>query len=78
LLEENIEVTDAFFDMAYLFFALRNQGVLEIDLVLRCQMNLFLLLKLELLSSVAGRAFFAGQILVESRFGGRDGSTLLI
>lgn len=56
LLKQHIEITHALFDVADLLFAFRDQGILEVDLVLRGQPQLLLQLLLLLLLTLGNRA----------------------
>lgn len=77
LLEEDVEIADALFDVSNLVLALADEGILEVHLVLGGQMDLFLLLllQLELLPLVAG---LAGGSVIKSDLGGGDGGPLFL
>ena len=82
LLEEHVEVAHALLDLADLLLALSDEGLLEIDLVLGNNMDLFLLeleLVLVLGGEVGGGMVGVGQKLgVDGGLGGAYGGALLL
>ncbi|KAK5634211.1 hypothetical protein RRF57_009925 [Xylaria bambusicola] len=78
LLEEDIQVTDALLNMPNLVLAFSDEGILEVDLVLRGQMDLFLLLQLKLLAMLPRDAGGVTGIVVKCTLGCRDGGTLFL
>lgn len=75
LLEQHIQVPDTLLDIANFLFSLRDQGVLEVDLVLRSQPEFLLQLLLLLLLRCGGQR---GAVFFVSRgsASGRDGGPL--
>ncbi len=78
LLEEDVEIAHTLFNMPDLLLTFSDEGVLEVNLVLCGQMNLFLLLQLKLLPLLSGGAGIADGILLMCDPGSGDGGALFL